>query len=388
MPERTRPYAVAVQNAQRALCSGTLVSKRIVVTAAHCYQPDGPAGPAVPLRKVLFGATLGPTTSQGVDIVNVPQVSDGIRIHPQYNVIRPGRPDAIHAIYDVAVVRLVADPPAGTQAVPLMREILDNTATTVGPEWTFIGYGYYRTTQPYEANVRRVITFPIRAVGGIGIDVGPPLGALHSSLVYYANQPREPAQGDSGGPSFLARFGVERLAAVTSFGEIGVWGTQARTDADILSNFIQPAIDAWEGPAANPANPCRSDGICQPSCQGTQIDLVDPDCASQYCAADGVCALACVQPIDPDCKAMRNLDYCQKDGACDPNCASADPDCPQAQAPGMENSENPPPAAAPPTAKQSGWDCALQGAGNAASPWSLWLLALGLAVLRRLRVSS
>src|SRR4051812_30265443 len=62
-----------------------------------------------------------------------------------------------------------------------------------------------------------------------------------------------------------------------------------------IANFIQPNLDAFEN-----NDPCRSDGVCNDSCN-TGPNFVDPDCADQHCGADGICALSCSSPRDPDC---------------------------------------------------------------------------------------
>src|SRR5439155_2946514 len=49
------------------------------------------------------------------------------------------------------------------------------------------------------------------------------------------------------------------------------------------------------------------------------------DCAPNHCDADGICALSCVAPVDPDCVG---INWCGADGACDPSCVNpVDPDC-------------------------------------------------------------
>ena len=72
-------------------------------------------------------------------------------------------------------------------------------------------------------------------------------------------------------------------------------GISARTDQPVLDEFVQAVIDQFERRDA-----CRSDGACNEACNRNG-QLGDADCAAAHCARDGVCALACVAPVDPDC---------------------------------------------------------------------------------------
>ena len=89
--------------------------------------------------------------------------------------------------------------------------------------------------------------------------------------------------------------------------------------SDLLDAFLQAQIDAFEG-----NDPCRSNGVCDETCN-TGGELGDPDCAASHCGADGICAEACVAPRDPDC-AARDASNCGDNGVCDLGCPS-DPDC-------------------------------------------------------------
>jgi hypothetical protein len=280
-------YVVGVGNGGIS-CTGTLISRRTVLTAGHCY---GGAS------KVHFGNKQGQTTTVAV--------AQKVR-HPGY--------DGNTLAHDLALLKLAADAPV--QPAPLLRETMTNTSEFLGPPFTFVGFGYNEQRQ---YGTKRVVTFPIAAIGPAS--VGGSVTQIDADQFYYAVPDKNTCNGDSGGPAFAVRQGVERLAGSTSYGDDPclVDGVDARTDQPAIDDFIQARIDEFEA-----GSDCKNDGTCQESCN-TSGQVWDPDCQAAHCGADGLCAQACVLPRDPDCAAVPGT--CGPNGVCDPSCGSPDPDC-------------------------------------------------------------
>jgi len=289
-PGHTNVLGVGVTGAGGNYCSGTLISRHVVLTAGHCADPY-----VMQIDQVSLGPDLAKAPFRAA-------VDRTIR-DPRYSI-----DDDPRTVHDVAVAHIVDDIPA--QPTPLLREKMQNTSEYVGPNYTFVGYGF-SITKPYRTGDghRMVVNMPIQAVGPA--DVGGIVGSINDSLFYYSNHGMGMCYGDSGGPAFLVRNGVERVAGVASSGTNACTGTgdSARTDQPEIDTFLQAAIDDLE---AN--DPCRADGVCNESCNTDQI--VDPDCADQHCGQDGVCALACVSPPDPDCAQLTGGDPDPAAGGC------------------------------------------------------------------------
>ncbi|MEZ4399739.1 MAG: S1 family peptidase [Kofleriaceae bacterium] len=294
-------YVVGVGGTTQAFCTGTVVSRRTVVTAGHCIGG---------VRNIF----VGPSVTGGA-ATRVPVIEE-VR-HPRYRALPND-----NATYDLGLLHLGADAPV--QAAPLFRDTLTNTPRFLGPALVFVGYG---ATSGGGAGfgIKRATTFPIKIVGPAVVGGSYPApDDLTAELFYYLGTDtmgRNTCNGDSGGPAFFVEHGVEHLIGVTSSGDAACTldGADQRTDLPFVTDFIQPYLDAWEG-----ADRCRADGACADGCdQGGQLG--DPDCAAARCGADGVCAEACTAPRDPDCAAT-SADACGDDGVCDPACA-ADPDC-------------------------------------------------------------
>lgn len=287
------PYTVAVND---KYCSGTLISSRTVISAAHCYS----AGLASTGR-IFFGQKSGGTTPS-VKIKTA-------RRHPNY--VRYDQGD------DLMIIELAEDAPV--PPAPLFRGTMDNTPEFVGPNFTWVGFGRSSGSLS-DYGTKRVVTFPIQSVGPA--QVGGSVGSIDETMFYYATPGVNTCNGDSGGPAYFVKDGVEQHMGVTSFGDAPCRrdGVNSRTDGPQLAAFIQPAIEEFEG-----TNDCRADGVCSAACVKDGFNW-DPDCASNHCAADGVCSTSCAMPVDPDCSSL-GIDYCGADGFCDPSCATPDKDC-------------------------------------------------------------
>lgn len=296
-------YVVMVGDSSGGFCSGTLISRRTVVTAGHCFGG---------ITRVWFDHG-SPSSRTRVSVADAVQ-------HPGY--------DDASLANDLSLVKLSADAPV--QAVPLLRETMTNSSDFVGPRFAFVGYGDSNSSGG-GFGTRRVVTFPIFGVGPMTITHpgNRPPGAVTSidgTQFYYRYPNKNTCTGDSGGPAFVVRGGVERHAGTTSYGDdnCAYDGVQAKTDATALT-WIQQTIDSFE-----PQNNCRADGTCDPTCVSTSPaplgTLGDPDCAADHCGADGVCVLSC-SPVDADCASL-NLNHCVADGFCQvAGCSTADPDC-------------------------------------------------------------
>ncbi len=290
-----RTYVVGVGNQQGAFCTGTVISRRTVLTAGHCWGTGNQA-----ITRIFLGSNINnaPTTVAVVQSIR----------HPMWN--------GQTLSHDLTILELGSDAP--TQPAVMLRETMDNSANWIGPNFSYVGYGVSNGHSQTGFGIRRVVTFPIDLVGP-GTTMTE--GAIDDTQYFYAAAGKNTCNGDSGGPAFVARQVVERLSGTTSYGDqfCTVDGVNARADAPEIMNWIQGMIDQFEGAT----NDCRADGVCDESCNVNNT-LVDPDCAPNHCGADGMCVLSCVMPVDPDCTG---LNRCGADGACDPSCPTFDPDC-------------------------------------------------------------
>jgi MYXO-CTERM domain-containing protein len=237
-------------------CTGALVTVRVVLTAAHCFEGLEPQARAVFVGPVLGGpGTLVP-------IVDV-------ELHPERSEL---------ADHDLALVLLddavPVDPLRLPGAVPLEPALPAR----------LVGYG---VTGPDAADATRKREG--RAV----------IGEVLEDQLVLAGDPSLPCHGDSGGPVLVPGPAGEELAAVISRGDrsCASLARAARVDVD-LDAFVQPALAAWE-PGAIPAGaPCVDDELCE---GGLCLAAADEP-GSRFCGARCEGPAGCAAPLacDPE----------------------------------------------------------------------------------------
>ncbi len=247
-PTYEYPAVVILESAEGGYCTGTLVARNVVLTAAHCQ--------------------VAPDWIATVMSFDEPVASDEVVAVVSHRYHKGGNANADH---DISLARLAHELPA--EPLPFVTAAFDQPplgATILG-----VGFGADDGVALTGGGVKRVGTFSI-AWATADYLVGGEYGA--SSVCY----------GDSGGPALLSIDGVLTVVGVTTgTGETcrrQSWWTRVDTYA---AEFLTPFVDAWSGP-------CQSDGRCVT--EGCRTP--DPDCAP--CGVDGVCSAGC-DALDLDC---------------------------------------------------------------------------------------
>lgn len=192
----TTDYAAvgALTRRGSSFCTGTLVAKRLVVTAAHCLQGLGASN-------VRFA--LGPTAS-------APRAElDVARVVPHLGF------DAQRLTNDIGALVLSEDAPAAP--IPINGAM---SSSWVGRALTFVGYGVTSGFGGHGSGVKREVDIAVS-------EVGPTQFA-------YEDLGKNTCFGDSGGPAFAKdSSGALTIVGVTSYGDrtCTQFGVDTRVDA-------------------------------------------------------------------------------------------------------------------------------------------------------------
>ncbi|MBT8495381.1 MAG: trypsin-like serine protease [Deltaproteobacteria bacterium] len=304
------PTVVGVVVGQGGLCTGTLVTDKVVITAAHCISPNVMGGTQEQITaatQVVFDST-NVFSGQGFAV-------RAERTLPVPSFTQPGNPDIGIVWLEQAITDREPSP-------------LNTDSENAGPNTrvTMVGYGlnedggsgggFFLTdrqaTSCASYGVSDQMFMCFSQTNGIG-----------------------KCSGDSGGPSFGYIDGVEALVGVTSFGDQNCqfFGADFRVDA--ARAFLQENI---------PEAFCIDDGLCDEAC-GSDGSAADPDCkpacvansdceGDSYCNADGACEPAPFSPgglgadcgdglpecVTGQCATGADGSYCSTDCASDDGC--------------------------------------------------------------------
>ncbi|MBL9036966.1 MAG: S1 family peptidase [Archangium sp.] len=236
-------------NGTNTICTGTLVSARTLVSAAHCVDPARQGATSVTIRATNKPNDMNLLSSDLIDVTEY-------RLHPSWN------PSMTSATYDIAMV-LLARAPVGVTPRPLNRAALTGF---VGQSVTLVGYG--RTAaNTSNGGTRRAVSATVTAVDANSFDFGS-AGTLGICA------------GDSGGAA-LHQFGdgVVRLVGVHSVTSSAQCGTGSDSRIDFHQTFIDQFIQQRETSSDAGIQPPVDSGVPPPIDAGAPqpVDAGRPD---------------------------------------------------------------------------------------------------------------
>lgn len=290
------PTVVAI-TAGGGICTGTIVDREWILTAAHCVDP-----------KVL-------------QMSSQQQVTDSVRVYYNTTTIltSAGRANFRRAAMtipkptfnisalgsnDIGLIKLAA-PIDGITPSPINFEA---AKAPIGVVVQQVGFGATTVTNGEPGNAGALFFLNNRTSVSCSSLGG---GSNTNLLCFSQTDAKGKCSGDSGGPSFAMIDGKQTVVGVTSFGDMGCGTFGADTRTDIEKSFLLATAPILAG-ACDGDEDCNG-GICfkgvclaQPfEGNGLGVDCMTPaNCQSNICLTIGdekKCSMACTVGDDSTC---------------------------------------------------------------------------------------
>ncbi len=203
-------YAIAPGATEGALCTGSVISPTVVLTAAHCVDP----------------AVVG----SGVDfyVLTAADLTDPSNPSPKLTVKETHFDPAFDISnvlngHDVGIV--ILDTPTTITPIPWNSAPLPESF--VGNPVRLVGYGLNDSLHKTGAGIKRQVGVKLNSFDNLFVKTG--------SLIPWKGL----CSGDSGGPVLMKFGGVEKIVGVNSFGIILCVSESSSTRIDTYASFVQ-----------------------------------------------------------------------------------------------------------------------------------------------------